>query len=90
MAQEEGSELSRENERRKEARRESKERREMVRYEVEKEDRRSGLERRRVIKAVSRNNKTENVDIDDEDIFEDEKGSALDVVIGKISSIFGR
>ena len=75
------------NDRRKEARRKVKDRREMVRYEVDKDDRRVCEERRRVMAATK---ETQVEDIDAEDIDDEEKETKLDSVIGKIGNIFGR
>ena len=75
------------NDRRKEPRREVKDRREMIRYEVDKDDRRLCEERRKV-KVATKEAKVEetyNEEIDDE-----EKETKLGSVIGKISNIFGR
>ncbi len=82
---EEDFDFSDENDRRKEARRKVKDRRGMIRYELEKDDRRSGGERRKV-KAATKEKDMQ--DIDDEDNYEEESGT--DSVIGKISKLFKR
>ncbi len=85
LTMEEDFDFSDENDRRKEARRVLKDRRGMIRYELEKADRRSGIERRKVKPAPE---KQDSQDIDDEENYEEESGS--DSVIGKISKLFKR
>ncbi len=75
--------FSADNDRRKEARRVLKDRREMIRYELDKPDRRSGVERRKVKVAT----KEDQAEIDDLDSFEEE---APTTVIAKIGSFFKR
>jgi hypothetical protein len=82
---EEDFDFSADNDRRKEARRVIKDRRGMIRYEVDKDDRRSGDERRHV-KTVVKEQDTH--DVDDEEHYEEESG--LDSVIGKIGNLFKR
>ena len=85
LTMEEGFDFSADNDRRKEARRVIKDRRGMIRYEVDKDDRRSGDERRHVKAAIK---EQDSHDVDDEEIYEEETG--LDSVIGKIGKLFKR
>lgn len=87
IAMEEDFDFSGENDRRKEARRISKDRRDMIRYEKTKDDRRSAIEQRKVKAAMKED---ETLDVDDEDNYHEEQETALDTVIGKISKLFGR
>ncbi len=85
LTMEKDFDFSDENDRRKESRRVLKDRRGMIRYELEKDDRRSGDERRKV-KAATKEQDTQ--DVDDEENYEEESGS--DSVIGKIGKLFKR
>lgn len=85
LTMEEDFDFSDDNDRRLEARRVLKDRRGMVRYELDKNDRRSGVERRKV-KAATKEQDTQ--DIDDEDNYQEE--SEPDSVIGKIGKLFKR
>ncbi len=70
--------------RRKESRRELKDRRGMIRYELEKDDRRSGGERRKVKVATKENTQ----DVDDEENYEEE--GRADSIVGKLGKFFKR
>ena len=83
LTMEKGVDFSGDNDRRKESRRVVKDRRAMVRYEVEKDDRRLGAERRKVL-AVTKQEKT--VEIAD-DASEEQQ---VDSMIGKIGRFFKR
>jgi ElaB/YqjD/DUF883 family membrane-anchored ribosome-binding protein len=76
--------FSGDNDRRKEVRRVLKDRREMIRYELDKSDRRSNEERRKVKAATKQEDKTS---IDDQDDFEEQ---ASESVVAKIGSFFKR
>ncbi|PHS23922.1 MAG: hypothetical protein COA83_08875 [Methylophaga sp.] len=82
---EEDFDFSGDNDRRAEARRVLKDRRTMVRYEIDKDDRRSGDEQRKVKVAVK---EQDSQDVDDEETYEEESG--VDSVIGKIGKLFKR
>jgi len=85
LTMEEDFDFSGDNDRRKESRRVLKDRRGMIRYEIDKEDRRSGVERRKV-KAATKEQDMQ--DADDEENYEEESGA--DSVIGKITKLFKR
>lgn len=85
LTMEEDFDFSDDNDRRLEARRVLKDRRGMIRYELGKNDRRSGDEQRKV-KAATKEQDTQ--DIDDEDNYQEE--SEPDSVIGKIGKLFKR
>ncbi|MBL1321054.1 MAG: hypothetical protein COA63_008355 [Methylophaga sp.] len=85
LTMEEDFDFADDNDRRKESRRILKDRRGMIRYELEKDDRRSGGERRKV-KAAKKEQETQ--DVNDDDVYEEEKG--LGSVIGKIGKLFKR
>jgi len=85
LTMEEDFDFSGDNDRRAEARRVLKDRRTMVRYEIDKDDRRSGDEQRKVKVAVK---EQDSQDVDDEETYEEESG--VDSVIGKIGKLFKR